>query len=324
VAVPGARGLSRSTLSFGLDLEADVLAAVAPSSARTYRDALRLTAAWAGCPLAALPDALIGLGRREATRLARRYRSALLERGCAPATVNVALNALRLVVRTARTLDVIDWTLDVPSVRTQPYRDTRGPGLDGIRAMLAATTRSRSEWRRVRDRVAIAVLASLAIRRNELTSLSLEDVERDLTGVPSALWVLPKGGRQRQRVALPQTTAAELSAWLAVRGPTPGRLFRLGNRGLAAMIARVAARGGIRHTHPHAIRHTSISEALERTGDVRRVMAEHSRHANIACLMRYDDNRRAATGAVAAMVADALGGQSAHAPQASAAVRAPG
>lgn len=60
------------------------------------------------------------------------YRAALLEGAAASATVNLRLAALRSLVRHAHRLGLVDWLLDVDGVRCQAYRDTRGPGRDGL------------------------------------------------------------------------------------------------------------------------------------------------------------------------------------------------
>src|SRR5713226_8375021 len=41
-----------------------------------------------------------------------------------------------LLVKLGRTLGVVSWTIEVQSVKADPYRDTRGPGRAGFRDML--------------------------------------------------------------------------------------------------------------------------------------------------------------------------------------------
>ncbi|MEW5804614.1 MAG: site-specific integrase, partial [bacterium] len=75
-------------------------------------------------------------GQGEANRLALDYRAALIDRGLSPATINRRLSTLRSLVKLARTLGLIFWTLDVENIRAAPYRDIRGPGLSGYRLLL--------------------------------------------------------------------------------------------------------------------------------------------------------------------------------------------
>jgi hypothetical protein len=40
------------------------------------------------------------------------------------------------MVKLARTLGRVAWAIDIPSPRAEAYRDTRGPGLEGWKALL--------------------------------------------------------------------------------------------------------------------------------------------------------------------------------------------
>ena len=94
-----------------------------------------------------------GLGAANATVL--RYRAHLLERGLAPASVNRHLAALRSLVKLARTLGLVGWTLEVPGVKAEAYRDTGGPGLTGVRSLVDALD-ARQDSKGARDRVGCA------------------------------------------------------------------------------------------------------------------------------------------------------------------------
>lgn len=281
------------------DLLHDVLAGLQPSTARTYRQSLTAFARWLECSLDDLPTVFLAHGRGHATRLMRRYRGALLDRGLAPASVNGTLAAIRSLVRTARAIGVIDWTVDVPGVRAVAYRDTRGPGVDGVRALLAAAAAHRSPRMAARNAAIIRTLFDLGLRCHELTGLDLEHVERDANGTPAAICILAKGSRERQRLTLTPAASAAIARWIELRGVEPGPLFGLGNRGVAKLVGRLGVRAGIGHARCHAIRHTAITAALDATGgDLRRARA-FSRHRHIETLLLYDDNRRNGAGEVA-------------------------
>lgn len=283
-------------------LLADFLCPFQESTQRTYRKALAAFAAWMGCPLAQLPATLIATGRGPTTRLVRRYKGERLAAGVAPASVNVALSAIRSLVRTLRTMDCLDWAVDVQDTRVIAYRDTAGPGLAVIRRLVAVAGENPRPDRAARDQAAVLLAFALALRSNELTSLELEHVELSATGTPTGILILGKGARDRVRLTLPPATAEALARWIALRGPAPGRLFGFGNRGFAAMLGRLTARSGAPHVRPHGIRHTSISCALDATfGDIRRTQA-FSRHAKPATVLRYDDSRRDFFGEVAGTV----------------------
>ena len=59
-----------------------------------------------------------------------------MERGLAAATTNRRLAALRSVVKLARVLGLIGWTLEVTGLRAEVLKDTRGPGRPGFERML--------------------------------------------------------------------------------------------------------------------------------------------------------------------------------------------
>ena len=106
------------------------LAGRSPQTVDAYRRDLADFASYVGADSPArAAEALLGAGAGEANLAALRYRATLLERGLSPATVNRKLAALRSLVKVARTVGFITFSLDVENVRSQAYRDTRGPGV---------------------------------------------------------------------------------------------------------------------------------------------------------------------------------------------------
>ena len=171
--------------------------------------------------------------------------------------------------------------------------------------------------RAARDLAILRLLYDVALRRGELVDLDLAHVLVGPSGRPHALWVRGKGRRDRQAVPLPPVAAEALVAWLARRGVTPGPLFvacggrrpsgRLDGRSIAKLLERLAERAGLTQAlahddshppaqrvgcraRPHGLRHSAITEALERThGDVRAVQA-FSRHADPRTLNSLPDH----------------------------------
>jgi integrase len=74
------------------------------------------------------------------------------------------------VVAFARTVGEIPWSLNVPNLKAQPYRDTRGPGREDFRRLLEAASNER-------DRVLLRLLHGLGLRRSEVVAMDLEDVD---------------------------------------------------------------------------------------------------------------------------------------------------
>src|SRR5438046_2713088 len=71
---------------------------------------------------------LLGSGPGNANMTALNYRAWMMERGLSAATVNRRLAALRSLVALAQTVGMVPFELKVPGMRSQAYRDTRGPG----------------------------------------------------------------------------------------------------------------------------------------------------------------------------------------------------
>lgn len=257
---------------------------------------------------AAAAALLVNQGDGNAIALA--YRASLLDRGLAPATVNRRLAALRSLAKVGRLLGWIPWALDVESVKGAKYRDTRGPGTQGVRHMLDQLE-SRRDRKGVRDTAIVRLLYDIALRRAEVVGLDLGDVDI----AAGVVRIIGKGRREQESLTLPAQTKAALAAWLEARGPFPGALFvnfdpakkghRLTGAGLYRIVRELGARIGIR-TRPHGLRHAGITEALERTDGNLRAAARFSRHRDWRTLAIYDDNREDVAGTVAALVANSV------------------
>lgn len=284
------------------------LAGRSPQTVDAYRRDLSDFAAYVGVsdPAQAV-ESLLGESAGQANLIALRYRAALLDRGLSPATVNRKLAALRSMAKVARTVGLITFSLDVENVRSHPYRDTRGPGVDGYRTMLEAL-QGRQDAKGARDRAILHLLHDLGLRRAEVCSLDREHLDLSCGSVS----VMGKGRRERVYLTLPAPTIIALGHWITFRGDAAGPLFmsidkgnrlggRLTGRGLHKVVSALGDAVGLT-VCPHGMRHTAITEALDLTsGDVRAV-ARFSRHADIRVLQRYDDNRDDTAGEIAKMV----------------------
>jgi integrase/recombinase XerC len=102
----------------------------------------------------------------EANALALAYKTSLIECGLQAATVNRRLAALRSLVKLARTLGLTVYTLQVENMKSAPYRDTKGPGKDGYRALLEQASKAR-EPKAVRDVAILHLLYDLGLRQGE-------------------------------------------------------------------------------------------------------------------------------------------------------------
>lgn len=273
---------------------------------------------------------LLAHGAPAASALVLRYRAELLEAGKSPATVARRLSGLRSLVNLARLVGAVSWALEVEAPQVTTYRDTRGPGADGLRAMLGSAERATVEAEAAaleagadgqtilknrgvrearRDRAVLRLLADCALRRSEVVGLDVADIDLR-TGTAA---VLGKGRSAREPMTLPTRTREALGSYLETHPTGEGPLFpgdgatgRLTGRTVARIVGRAAIAGDLeRRVRPHGVRHAAITHALDVTGgDVRRV-AKFSRHRDLRTLTVYDDARRDLAGEVAALVSEA-------------------
>ncbi len=285
---------------------------------QAYTDDLRLWAAWlgAGVPVEDAVDTLLRSSAGEAHRQVLAYRASMLERGLSSATINRRLAALRSLVRLARMLGLVIWSLEVPGLKLERMRDTRGPGVPAVRRMLRAAA-LQAPAKAARDTALLRLMFDLALRRSEVLAVDVGDLELER----ASLWVKRKGRRERTLLSLPKATSAALAAWLEERGSAPGALFgnfdrtgrgngRLTGEGLYSVVQSLGAKAKVERVRPHGLRHTAITRAMEEAGrlgiPVEEVLA-YSGHSkrSLPLLLEYRDNLRDRQGELAAQVSGA-------------------
>jgi integrase/recombinase XerC len=210
------------------------------------------------------------------------------------------------MVKLARVLGLIPWNLEIESLKSVSYLDTRGPGLEGFHKMLESLESSINE-KAVRDRAILRLLFGMALRRAEVTSLDLCHVDEDA----GRLAILGKGHSQREILTVPPKVLESIKSWIAVRGDAPGALFhaldhahrghRLDGSSIYRMISDLGKSVGMK-VRPHGLRHAAITTALDVANGNARAVQRFSRHARLDTLHRYDDNRADLGGQIAYMV----------------------
>lgn len=285
------------------------LARRSPATLRAYRGDLAAFARYLELEdVEAASEWLLSRDVGEANEAALLWQARMIEDGLSPATVNRRITAIRSLTRMGRRIGLIAWAIDVESVPQQRYRDTRGPGADNVRKMIAHVVKTQRGPRRARNLALLALLVDLALRRAEVLGVDLADVDLSARSV----WVLRKGKTEKIRKTLTRNAADRLREWIAARGDWQGPLFtamangvddrkRLSPNGLYFFIKRLGNALGI-DVRPHGLRHSSVTEGLDRTdGNVRAVQA-HAGHSSVATTMTYDDARQDFAGEVAELV----------------------
>ena len=195
----------------------------------------------------------------------------------APATANLALCALRGVLREAWRLGQIsfeDFKRAADLARVRGERTSPRKNLDtGKIEKLLAVTRSDQTVRGQRDLAILSVLYSAGLRRAELTHLDLGHIEGN------RLMVFGKGGKWRT-TQLGRDAIDALNSWIEVRGTLPGALFfsihrsgaiqrrRLSTEAVARIVAQRAHVAGIGKLRPHDLRRALATRLLETGVDV--------------------------------------------------------
>jgi integrase/recombinase XerD len=224
----------------------------------------------------------------------------------APATANLALCALRGVLREAWRLgqmsfDEFKRAVDLARVRGDRTKPRKSVDTGKIEKLLAVT-RSDETLRGRRDLAILAVLCGTGLRRAELTHLDFAHIDGN------RLMVFGKG-RQWRTAHLGTDASAALESWLEVRGTLPGALFlpihrsgallarRLSNEAIARIVARRAHAAGVGDLCPHDLRRGLATRLLETGVDVllvQRILG----HRSVATTQIYDCRIDAASQAV--------------------------
>jgi integrase/recombinase XerC len=294
-----------------LDLLEDFFRGKDPHTVRAYRGDLEDFRAFLGKPdLDAAARSLLGGEHGEANGIVLRYKAEMLSRGMAPATINRRLAAVRSLVKMARVLGLVPWSIEVGNVPAETLRDTRGPGRDAFSRLLAAAQEQRGP-KALRDVALLRLMHDLGLRRGEVARIDFEDVDLER----NAVFVLRKKHLQKTLLTMPGPTVAALRAWMDTRTEKAGPVFvnfdraGKGERLTAVSVYRtvrgLGERIGIK-TRPHGLRHLAITEAVKaaaENGIGLEEVRDFSGHKDVKTLLLYRDRERNVQGRLAELVA---------------------
>lgn len=168
--------------------------------------------------------------------------------------------------------------LAIPAKRTD-IRLINYLSMEKMQALLNAPDIQRRDG--IRDRAMLHLCFSAGLRVSELVGLPLLALE----WLPSPSVRIQGKGRRERLLPLWKQTAAELRAWLAVRGqlPTPELFVNADGQPMTRSgfeyILRKHAHAAAEHCpslqkkriSPHVLRHTAAMVVLQATGDIRKV-----------------------------------------------------
>jgi integrase len=274
-------------------------AMVSPSTQRNYGKAL---------------DELFAFSKLKQQPLSRallmEYRAQMLKRNLSASTINVRLSAVRKLIGEAKRNGILPPELaasmaDVPNVRQQGTR--LGNWLTREQAKELLTVPDRTTLKGKRDAAILALLVGCALRRAELATLKIEDIQQR-----EGRWVIAdlrgKGGRIRT-VAVPLWVKQLIDAWTTSAGIKDGRLLRPVNKGGRVMgdglsdwavwsVVETSAKAiGIEHFGAHDLRRTCAKLCRKNGGDLEQIKFLLG-HASIQTTERYLGSEQEITVAV--------------------------
>jgi len=247
----------------------------------------------------------------DANSIALEYRASLKERGYQSNTINRRLASLRSLVKFARTLGLISWSLEVKNEKAQAYRDTSGITPEVFQVLLNKSAKQSSKGKSARDTSILRLMYDLGLRRAEVLGLDIEDIDFK----NHTILILGKGRTQKEKMTLSPQSEQALLSWVQIRGNQAGAIFtdfdrakknpgRLSATGLTLLIRALGKRIGIKLS-PHKLRHSAITQACKLAQanniDLEEVL-DFSRHKNVQTLMIYRDRERNVQGTLAALV----------------------
>jgi integrase len=227
------------------------------------------------------------------------YRAAMLEKKLSASTVNVRLSAIRKLVGEAQRNGILDAEqaakmTDVPNLRQQGTRLGNWLTRDQAKELLAVPDRSTMKGKR--DYCILALLVGCALRRKELSTLTLDDIQ-----LREGRWVIVdlvgKGGRVRT-VAIPVWVKNAIDAWQTAGKIEKGRLLRplsksgrilgeeLGDWAIWSVVEASAKEIGIEHFGAHDLRRTCAKLCRKNGGDLEQIKFLLG-HSSIQTTERY-------------------------------------
>ena len=227
------------------------------------------------------------------------YRASMLEKKLSASTVNVRLSAVRKLVGEAQRNGIIDAeeAANLAGVPNLSQKGTRlGNWLTREQSKELLTVPDRSKIKGERDYAILALLLGCALRRQELASLDIGDIQ-----LREGRWVVAdlrgKGGRVRT-VAIPLWVKKAIDGWMVAAKIEKGRLLRplsksgkvigdeLGDWAIWSVVEQSAKEIGIEHFGAHDLRRTCAKLCRKNGGDLGQIKFLLG-HSSIQTTERY-------------------------------------
>lgn len=240
---------------------------------------------------------LISMSRGEANYFVLEYIGHLKQEGMSSSTISSRLAAIKGRVADARMVGMVDYNIDIKAPKVEATKDVSGPTESQFLRILRYVDAPQSAIEH-RTRAIVYMLAFMALRRNEIVSIDVEDIDFHRRKV----MIGRKGRSKKEPISIPPKTFDAICEWMRVSSVSTGPLFvnfdpakkgdsRYSATSLYRMVRRIGDDCSIAGLHPHAFRHFSITEALEVTDGNTRKTQKHSGHSDPRMIDVYADNR---------------------------------
>ena len=227
------------------------------------------------------------------------FRAAMLERKLSPSTINVKLSAIRKLVDEAKRAGMLgaeeaSEMSDIPNVRQNGTHLGNWLTKEQAKELLAVPDRSTLKGKR--DYVIPALLTACALRRNELATLDVGEIQ-----LREGRWVLADlcgKGRRIRTLAVPLWVKLAIQVWMEAAKIEGGRLLRRVSKGGKVqgdglsdwaiwLVAEQAAKQiGIERFGAHDLRRTCAKLCRKAGGDLEQIKFLLG-HSSIQTTERY-------------------------------------
>jgi site-specific recombinase XerD len=222
----------------------------------------------------------------------------------APKTMNLAISALRGVLKECWRLGLMDddayhHAIDIPRVTEENGVAGRSLDMDELRSLFKVCETDPSPAG-VRDAALIAVMYCTGMRRNEVVSLTLADYD------PKQHAFMIRGKGNKVRLAFLTSDAQDrLGLWLKMGGQSSGPLFvsinkagvlgaePLRGQSIRFILQSRAEQAGVKPFSPHSIRRTTATHLLEHGVDLA-IVQKMLGHRHLTTTALYDRRGEAA------------------------------
>lgn len=281
-----------------------------PSTARSYRQKLNDFRRFVKrCSLNSLASWFKTVGPARTAIKVDAYLNKLKKRSLAPGTINTYMSAIRSILKALHHYHLITWQINVKGVRSQKYRNTAGPGFDGIRR-LVDFARERGDKKGMRDYAMLRIIYESNLRRQEIVNLTWSEVDWDA----GELSVIRKKRREPIKKTLsPQALEALLQWKNSSQCRELGPVFyslrrhhpRLSGSGVYFIISKLGTDAGVTRVTPTGIRHAATTRALELTNNTHAVK-DWADHVSFDTTNVYNDNRLRAKAEITNLLASEI------------------